>query len=101
MTDLEAGANAPFFPQIIGKSPKLLSNLEFAGRYAKHDITLLLTGETGAGKDVIARYVHANSSRSSHPFVACNVTSVPESLIESELFGYVRGAFSGAEKDKT
>jgi transcriptional regulator with PAS, ATPase and Fis domain len=85
---------------VIGETPKFHKVLDLASRYAQHDITVLITGETGTGKEVIARYLHAHSSRRDSPLVACNVTSIPETLVESELFGYVKGAFTGADKNK-
>jgi len=90
----------PLRPSIIGESQALLSVLERARRYAPSDITVLVTGETGTGKELVARYIHDNSSRSNKPFVACNLASIPDTLLESELFGYTKGAFTGAEKDK-
>lgn len=71
-----------------------------ADRYACHDITVLITGETGTGKDVISRYIHAHSLRRDEIFVACNITAIPETLVESELFGYRKGAFTGADNNK-
>jgi len=85
---------------VLGDTPKFREILSFAARYAPHDVTVLITGETGTGKEVFARYLHAHSSRNNEPFVACNMTAIPETLIESELFGYVKGAFTGADKNK-
>jgi transcriptional regulator with PAS, ATPase and Fis domain len=65
-----------------------------------HDITVLITGETGTGKEVMAQYIHSQGSRANKPFVGCNMTAIPETLVESELFGYVRGAFTGADRNK-
>ena len=87
-------------PLIIGETPKFQKVLDLASRYAQHDITVLITGETGTGKEVIAQYVHSHSLRRDNPLVACNITSIPETLVESELFGYVKGAFTGADKNK-
>ena len=95
----QAGEATPA-PLIIGETPKFHKVLDLASRYAQHDITVLVTGETGTGKEVIAQYLHANSSRRDNPLVACNITSIPETLVESELFGYVKGAFTGADKNK-
>jgi transcriptional regulator with PAS, ATPase and Fis domain len=87
-------------PLVIGETPTFREVIDLATRYATHDITVLVTGETGTGKEVIARYIHASSTRKDKPFVACNMTAIPETLVESELFGYVRGAFTGADRNK-
>ncbi|MFQ5683355.1 MAG: sigma-54 interaction domain-containing protein [Candidatus Binatia bacterium] len=85
---------------IVGESPEFRNVLTLASRYAQHDITVLITGETGTGKEVIAHHIHNESRRKDKPFVACNMTAIPETLVESELFGYVKGAFTGAERNK-
>ena len=87
-------------PLMIGETPQFYEVLNLANRYAMHDITVLITGETGTGKEVMAQYIHSNGSRAAKPFVGCNMTAIPETLVESELFGYVRGAFTGAERNK-
>ncbi len=87
-------------PMIVGESPNFREVIALGGRYAQHDITVLITGETGTGKEVIARYIHGQGVRHDKPFVACNMTAIPESLVESELFGYVKGAFTGADRNK-
>lgn len=87
-------------PVVIGETPQFRDVLDLTSRYASHDITVLITGETGTGKEVIARYIHSQSSRKGKPFVPCNMTAIPETLVESELFGYVRGAFTGADRTK-
>jgi transcriptional regulator with PAS, ATPase and Fis domain len=87
-------------PQMIGDTPQFHEVLNLANRYAMHDITVLITGETGTGKEVMAQYIHAHGSRANKPFVGCNMTAIPETLVESELFGYVRGAFTGADRNK-
>jgi two-component system response regulator FlrC len=71
-----------------------------AADIAKTDITILITGSSGTGKDVLARFIHKNSNRSSGPFVAINCAAIPENLIESELFGFEKGAFTGADSSK-
>ncbi|HWO40290.1 MAG TPA: sigma 54-interacting transcriptional regulator [Candidatus Eisenbacteria bacterium] len=87
-------------PMIIGETPQFHGVLNLANRYAMHDITVLITGETGTGKEVMAHYIHTHGPRADKPFVACNMTAIPETLVESELFGYVRGAFTGADRNK-
>jgi len=87
-------------PQMIGDTPRFHEVLNLANRYAMHDITVLITGETGTGKEVMAQYIHAHGSRANKPFVGCNMTAIPETLVESELFGYVKGAFTGADRNK-
>jgi transcriptional regulator with PAS, ATPase and Fis domain len=87
-------------PTMIGDTPQFHEVLNLANRYALHDITVLITGETGTGKEVMAQYIHANGPRADKPFVGCNMTAIPETLVESELFGYVKGAFTGADRNK-
>jgi len=87
-------------PLIIGETPQFHEIMKLANRYAMHDITVLITGETGTGKEIMAQYIHSQGPRSNKPFVGCNMTAIPESLVESELFGYVRGAFTGADRNK-
>jgi len=81
---------------LIGQSPAFLDALEKVRRVAPTEATVLLTGETGTGKDVLARAIHLLSRRASRPFIAVNCAALPESLLESELFGHVKGAFTGA-----
>ncbi len=87
-------------PIMIGETPQFHEIVNLADRYAMHDITVLITGETGTGKEVMAQYIHAGGPRANKPFVGCNMAAIPETLVESELFGYVRGAFTGADRNK-
>jgi DNA-binding NtrC family response regulator len=88
------------FEAIIGRSKPLLRVLELASRVAQRDSTVLIQGETGTGKELLARAIHHNSHRQNAPFVTINCATIPKDLIESELFGYQRGAFTGAHVSK-
>jgi transcriptional regulator with PAS, ATPase and Fis domain len=88
------------FGDIVACAPVMRARLLLAARAATSDITVLLTGESGTGKDVVARAIHAASPRRRCPFVALNCAAIPDALVESELFGYCRGAFTGASTDK-
>ncbi len=86
------------FEDIIGKSKQILQTKELAKKVAKSNSTILITGESGTGKEFFARAIHKHSSRSEQPFVGINCSAIPETLLESELFGYEGGAFTGAKK---
>ncbi len=86
------------FKDVIGDSPIMRQLVERAKTYAGHDSNLLIYGETGTGKEVFAQSIHNFSRRNNGPFVSINIASLPPSLLESELFGYVDGAFTGARK---
>jgi two-component system response regulator PilR (NtrC family) len=88
------------FCNIIGRSEAMLSVFKMIETIAKTNSTVLITGESGTGKDLVARAVHYNSLRREHPFVALNCGALPETLLESELFGHMRGAFTGADANK-
>ena len=90
----------PLMPTVIGSSPALARVLDIAGRIAAGQAKVLITGESGVGKDVIARFIHCQSPRASQRFVALNCASFSETLLESELFGHVKGSFTGAYRDK-
>ena len=87
-------------PGLIAQSPAMHTVLDLVERVAPTDATLLIQGESGTGKEVIAKAVHHASARAARPFVAVNCGAVPETLLESELFGYMRGAFTGAAVSK-
>src|SRR6266404_3455624 len=84
------------FPNIVGKSERMLKILDLVGQVAASRATILITGETGTGKELIANAIHAYSVRAEHPFVPVHSGSVPPDLLESALFGHVKGAFTGA-----
>jgi PAS domain S-box-containing protein len=88
------------YPEIIGKSPKILQVLDLVQQVARTKSTVLTYGETGSGKDLVAKAIHFNGTRKDGAFLAINCAALPEHLIESELFGYVKGAFTGANQDK-
>ena len=88
------------YANVIANSPKMQNVLGLAERVAPTNSTVLLGGESGVGKDLIARAIHEHSSRASGPFLKINSTAIPENLLESELFGYEKGAFSGATSGK-
>jgi len=88
------------FEKIIGKSIPLQEAIKLAKKVAPSDATVLLTGPTGTGKEVFAKAIHSNSRRMNKPFIAVNCSAFGKDLLESELFGYKKGAFTGAEKDK-
>ena len=88
------------FGGMIAESRKMRGVFDLAEKVAQYDTTVLIAGESGTGKELIARGIHAKSARSAFPLVPINCGSIPENLLESELFGYKRGAFTGADKDK-
>jgi two-component system response regulator HydG len=90
----------PRWVRPIGQSRTFNQVLDLAETVAPTDSTILITGESGTGKEVVARYIHASSSRSEGPFFSINCGALPESLLESELFGHMKGSFTGAVKDK-
>lgn len=87
------------FQEIVAHSKKMRSLLELTKKVAAYDTTVLITGESGTGKELIARGIHQNSNRTNKAFIAVNCGSIPENLLESEFFGYIKGAFTGADKD--
>jgi DNA-binding NtrC family response regulator len=87
-------------PLVLGTSPRMRAVVQVADKIAAKPVTVLVTGESGTGKEVVARYIHARSDRRNSPFVAVNVPAIPSNLLESELFGHERGAFTGADRQK-
>ncbi len=87
------------FKDLIGKNKRFLTTKNKAKKISKTNSTIILSGETGTGKELFAGAIHNNSLRKNNPFVAINCTTLPENLLESELFGYEKGAFTGAKKE--
>jgi transcriptional regulator with PAS, ATPase and Fis domain len=86
--------------RLVGESPLMIELAEEIARVARSDAKVLITGESGVGKELVAQSIHTHSVRSQRPFVAVNCAGIPETLLESELFGHVRGSFTGAYRDK-
>jgi len=89
-----------FFEGIVGKSPYMLEIFSLIEKVAKYFSSILVTGETGTGKEIVARAIHSLGQTKNKELVVCDCVSIPENLFESELFGYVKGAFTGADRDK-
>jgi transcriptional regulator with GAF, ATPase, and Fis domain len=89
------------FEGVFGESPKLLDALEIAEKAAPTDLPVLIDGESGTGKELMAKVIHANGSRADKPYISVNCGAIPDNLIESELFGHKRGAFTGATSDRS
>ncbi len=89
------------FNNIVAHSEKMKSLLQLTEKVARYDTTVLVTGESGTGKELIAQGIHQKSERKDKPFIAVNCGSIPENLLESEFFGYSKGAFTGADKNHT
>ena len=84
-------------PEILGQAPSMQEVFRAIGRLSQSNVTVLLTGESGSGKEVVARALHKHSQRAEAPFIALNMAAIPRDLLESELFGHERGAFTGAQ----
>ena len=96
----EAAAEPFALRRLVGKDPQMIALSRTIGSLVSHRTSVLIRGETGTGKEVVARTIHFNSPNADEPFVAINCTAVPEALLESELFGHTRGAFTGATGDR-
>lgn len=88
------------FGDIVAKTPAMVRALEMAEKVARHPSSVLISGASGTGKELVARLIHRESARKDGPFVPVNCGAIPETLLESEFFGYVKGAFTGADKDR-
>jgi PAS domain S-box-containing protein len=97
----QAMRNHYTFYDMIGRSPSMKKIFEMVDVVAGTDATILIEGATGTGKDLLAKVIHSASRRSDKPFVQVNCAAIPDNLLESEMFGYMKGAFTGAERDKT
>jgi len=89
------------FHDMVGRSPAMQKIFEMINVVAATDATILIEGATGTGKDLLAKVIHSASRRIDRPFVKVNCAAIPDNLLESEMFGYVKGAFTGADRDKT
>jgi two-component system nitrogen regulation response regulator GlnG len=98
LSNLRSATTEAEEPQIVGKSPRMLKVFKEIGRVASKDITVLIVGESGTGKELVAKAIHYNSNRRTGPFVAINAASIPKDLLEAELFGWEKGAFTGAKE---
>ncbi len=85
-------------PEMLGQAPAMQEVFRAIGRLSQSNVTVMITGESGSGKELIARALHKHSPRAGHPFVALNTAAIPRDLLESELFGHERGAFTGAQQ---
>ena len=88
------------FGEIVARSPAMVNALEVASKVARHGSPVLITGASGTGKELVARLIHRESDRTQGPFVPVNCGAIPETLLESEFFGVMRGAFTGADRDR-
>jgi transcriptional regulator with GAF, ATPase, and Fis domain len=96
----DKGHSACRFDDMIGRSPRMVAIFDLIERVADCDSTILINGETGTGKGLVARAIHRKSRRRNQPFISINCGAIPENLLESELFGHVKGAFTGATSSK-
>jgi two-component system, NtrC family, nitrogen regulation response regulator GlnG len=93
-------ANTPRIPELLGRAPAMQQVFRAIGRLARSSVTVLITGESGTGKELVARALHDHSPRAGKPFIALNTSAIPADLLESELFGHEKGAFTGADSQR-
>ena len=93
-------ASVPEIPELLGRAPAMQQVFRAIGRLSRSSVTVLITGESGTGKELVARALHEHSPRASRPFIALNTSAIPAELLESELFGHERGAFTGADAQR-
>src|SRR5262249_8301509 len=96
----EANTGDPAADQIIGRSPVMQEVYKAVGRVAAQDVTVLILGESGTGKELVARAIYQHSKRADKPFLAINCAAIPQTLLESDLCGDERGAFTGADRQR-
>lgn len=96
----DAPLDAPEFDRIVHRSPEMRQQIDLARRIAAHDVPVLILGETGTGKELFAEAIHAASQRAKAPFIAVNCGAIPRELVNAELFGHKKGAFTGADRDR-
>ncbi len=90
-------AVAPPIPELLGRAAAMQQVFRAIGRLSRSSVTVLITGESGTGKELVARALHEHSPRAAKPFIALNTSAIPSELLESELFGHEKGAFTGAD----
>ena len=96
----EGDADNEDTPDIIGKSPSMQNVFRAIGKLSQSNATVLINGESGSGKELVAQAIHKNSQRNQHPFIAINTAAIPKDLLEAELFGYEKGSFTGANQQR-
>ena len=96
----ESNENSDNIPDIIGKSPAMQDVFRAIGKLSQSNATVLINGESGSGKELVAQAIHKNSQRNEHAFIAINTAAIPKDLLEAELFGYEKGSFTGANQQR-